>query len=140
MPTRSGLEYLLPRTIYYNMSVSDNDAYNFGPRTVYVVYAVGQTQYTKLILDDIYYVDKQIMVDEAYELIVRPMSMLTKQMVNGYHSSKFDSLEEAIKRQDADIYLHESDGASPWDAHKANYKPRSDSSPSRPYPMTPCKS
>jgi hypothetical protein len=65
MPTRSGLEYLLPRTIDPNMSVLDNDTYNGSPRTVLVVYAVGQTQYTKLILDDIYDVDKQLMMEEA---------------------------------------------------------------------------
>jgi arsenate reductase-like glutaredoxin family protein len=59
----------------------------------------------KLLLDDIYDVDKQLMMKEAYELIVRPMSLLTKQMMNGYHSAKYDALEEAIKRQDADIYL-----------------------------------
>jgi hypothetical protein len=110
MPTRSGLEYLLPRTIDPNMSVSDNDTYNVGPRTVLVVYAVGQTQYTKLLLDDIYDVDTQLMMEEAYELIVRPMSLLIKQMMNGYHSAKCDALEEAIGHQDADIYLHGSDG------------------------------
>jgi hypothetical protein len=110
MPTRSGLEYLLPRTIDPNMSVSDYDTYNIGPRTVLVVYAVGQTQYTKLLLDDIYDVDKQLMMEESYELIVRPMSLLTKQMMNGYHSAKCDALEEAIGRQDADIYLRGSDG------------------------------
>jgi hypothetical protein len=70
MPTRSGLEYLLPRTIDPNMSVSDNDTYNVGPRTVLVAYAVGQTQYTELLLDDIYDVDKQLMMEEAHELIV----------------------------------------------------------------------
>jgi hypothetical protein len=109
MPTRSGLEYLLPRPIDYNMSVSDNGTYNVGPRTVLFVYAVGQTQYTKLLLDDIYDVDKQLMMEEAYELIVHPMSLLTKHMMNGYHIAKCDALEEASKRQDADIYLRGSD-------------------------------
>jgi hypothetical protein len=110
MPTRSGIEYLLPRTIDYNMSVSDNDTDNVGPQTRLVVYAVGQTQYTKLLLDDIYDVDKQLMMEEAYKLSVRPMSLSTKQMMNRYHSAKCDALEEAIKRQDADIYLRGSDG------------------------------
>jgi hypothetical protein len=110
MPTRSGLEYLLHLTIDYIMSVSDNDAYNVGPRTVLVVYAVGQTQYMKLLLDDIYDVEKQLMVDEAYELIVCPMSLLTKQMMNGYHIAKCDALEEAIKPHDADIFFRGSDG------------------------------
>jgi hypothetical protein len=50
------------------------------------------------------------MMEEAYELIVRPMSLLIKQMMNGYHSAKCDALEEAIGRQDADIYLRGSDG------------------------------
>jgi hypothetical protein len=110
MPTRSGLEYLLPCPIDYNMSVSDNDTYNIGPRTMLVVYAVGQTQYTKLLLDDIYDVNKQLMMEEAYELIFRPMSLLTKQMMNGYHNAKCDAPEEAITHQDADIYLRGSEG------------------------------
>jgi hypothetical protein len=38
------------------------------------------------------------------------MSLLIKQMMSGYHSAKYDSLEEAIGRQDADIYLRGSDG------------------------------
>jgi hypothetical protein len=92
------------------MSVSDNDTYNVGVRMVLVVYTVGQTQYTKLLLDDIYDVDTQLMVDEAYELIVHPMPLLTKQMMNGYHSAICDTLEEANTRQDADIYLRGSDG------------------------------
>jgi hypothetical protein len=110
MPTRSGLEYLLPRPIDYSMIVSDNDTYFVGPRTVLTVYIVGQTQYTKLLLEDIYDVDKQLMMEEAYELIVHPISLLTKHMMNGYHSAKCDALEEAIKRQYADIYLRGSDG------------------------------
>jgi hypothetical protein len=47
-----------------------------GHRIVLVVCAVGQTRYTKLLLHDIYDVDRKLMVDEAYELIVRPMAML----------------------------------------------------------------
>jgi hypothetical protein len=71
---------------------------------------MGQTQYTQLLLDDIYDVDKQLMMEEAYELIVRPMSLLTKQLMNGYHSAKCDALNEEIEHQDADIYLRGSDG------------------------------
>jgi hypothetical protein len=45
----------------------------------------------------------------AYDLIMGPMALLTKQMMNGKNNAKYVALEEAIKRRDADIYLRGSD-------------------------------
>jgi hypothetical protein len=110
MPTRIGREYLLTRTMSHRYSITSNDSNmseygrrseNVGPRTVLVVFAVGKTQYTKLLLEEIYDMDKQILQYDAYDSIVSPMALLVKKMTN--------ALEEAIKRHDTDIYLHGSD-------------------------------
>jgi hypothetical protein len=92
------------------MSKSDNYVFNTVPRTVLVLYVVGQTQCMKLLLEDIYDADKQLIVHGAYDLIIRLMALLTKQIVNGHNGAKCDALEETIKRRDVDIYLRGSDG------------------------------
>jgi hypothetical protein len=83
---------------------------NAGPRTIILVYAVGETHYTKLLLEDIYETDKQLLRHNAHEAIIAPMALLTNQMINGKKYAKYTALEEAIKRRDADIYLRRSDG------------------------------
>jgi hypothetical protein len=57
-------------------------------RAVLVVYEVGITQYTKLLLDDVFTVDTGSMIDEAYDVIVSPMLALSKQMMNGQPNAK----------------------------------------------------
>jgi hypothetical protein len=119
MPTRSGREYLLGPTsnrhfsiprIDHIMSDLGSGAFNDGPRMVLVVYAVGKTQYTKLLLEDIYDADKQFLKHNAHDLIIVPMSLLTNHMMNGKNYAKYAALGEAIKRWDADTYLRGSDG------------------------------
>jgi hypothetical protein len=74
------------------------------------LYAVGEVQYTKLLLEDIYGADNQFLKHNTHYSIVTPMAMLTKQMTNGKSNVKYVALKEAIKRRDADIYLRGSDG------------------------------
>jgi hypothetical protein len=70
MPTKSGSDYLLGPTSTRHFSIPRIDhttsdlgsaAFSDGPRTVPVMYAVGETQYTKLLLEDIYDADKQLL-------------------------------------------------------------------------------
>jgi hypothetical protein len=90
MPTRSGYEYLLARqsvpSIDRNMSGFENDP--IGPRTVLVMYEVGQTQFSKLLLQDIYNVESQIMERDAYGMIIGPMALLSNQMMIGQNNAK----------------------------------------------------
>jgi hypothetical protein len=115
MPTRSGLEYLLTinarndtTSNHHTMSESDAAAESM-TRTVLVTYAMGEIQHTELLLSDIYDADNQLVEHNAYDLIMGPMALLTKQMMNGKNNAKYIALEEAIKRRDADIYLRGSD-------------------------------
>jgi hypothetical protein len=112
MPTRSGCEYLLTNqsvtSIDRNMSDLGNDT--IGPRTVLVMYAVGQTQFSKLLLQDIYNAESQSMERNAYDMIIGPMALLSKQMMVGQNNAKCTALDEAIQRHDVDIYLCGSDG------------------------------
>jgi hypothetical protein len=115
MPTRSGLEYLLTinarndtTSNHHTMSESDAAAESM-TRTVLVTYAMGEIQHTELLLSDIYDADNQLVEHNAYDLIMGPMALLTKQMMNGKNNAKYVALEESIKRRDADIYLRGSD-------------------------------
>jgi hypothetical protein len=91
------------------MSDLRSGAFNDGPRAVLVVYAVGETQYTKLLLEDIYDADKELLKDNAHDLIIVLMSLLTKQMMNGKIYPKYTALGEVIKCRDRDNYLRGSD-------------------------------
>jgi hypothetical protein len=70
---------------------------------VLVVYAVGQTQYKKLLLEDIDNADSQLMQHNDYDIIIAPMALLTKQMMNGHNNANCVILEGVIKLRDADI-------------------------------------
>jgi hypothetical protein len=115
MTTRSGLEYLLTinthnDTTSNHRTMSDSDdAAESMTRTVLVTYAVGEIQHIERLLSDIYDADNQLVEHNAYDLIMGPMALLTKQMMNGKNNAKYIALEEAIKRRDADIYLRGSD-------------------------------
>jgi hypothetical protein len=90
------------------MSDLGNDI--IGPRTVLVMYAVGQTHFSKLLLQDIYNVESQSMEHNAYDMIIGPMTLLSKQMMVGQNNAKCTALDEVIQRHDVDIYLRASDG------------------------------
>jgi hypothetical protein len=87
------------------MIESGNDASTTGPRMMLVVYTVVQMQYTKLLPEDIYDADNHLIVHGDYDLIIGPIPLLTKQMMNSHNNAKCDALKEAIKFQDVDIYL-----------------------------------
>jgi hypothetical protein len=112
MPTRSGLEYLLTTndiTSSHRTMINSDAAVESTTRTVLVTYAVGEIQHTKLLLSDVYDANNQVVEHNAYDLIMGPMALLTKQMMNGKNSAKYVALEEAIEHRDADIYLRGSD-------------------------------
>jgi hypothetical protein len=83
------------------MSDLGNDT--IGPSTVLVMYAVGQTQFSKLLLQDIYNVESQSMERNAYDMIIGPMALLSKPMMVGQNNAKYTALYEAIQRHDVDI-------------------------------------
>jgi hypothetical protein len=71
------------------MSDLGSGAFNEGPRMVLVVYAVSETQCTKLLLEYIYDADKQLLNHNAHDFIIVPMLLLTKQMMNGNNYAKY---------------------------------------------------
>jgi hypothetical protein len=95
MPTRIGLEYLLTinarhDTTSNHRTMSDSDAVAESmTRTVIVTYAVGEIQHTKLLLSDVYDAENQFVEHNAYDLIMGPMALLTKQMMNGKNNAKY---------------------------------------------------
>jgi hypothetical protein len=90
--------------------MSDLGDDTIGPRTVLVMYAAGQTQFSKLLLQDIYNVESQSMERNAYDMITGPMALLSNQMVVVQNNATCTALDEAIQRHDVDIYLRGSDG------------------------------
>jgi hypothetical protein len=76
---------------------------------VWVVYAAGATPYVKLLLEDVLDVDTGTMAYNSYDVIVLPMSVLAKQMINGQHNAKYTALIEAIHRKDVDMYMRGTD-------------------------------
>jgi hypothetical protein len=50
------------------------------------------------------------MESDAYDMIIGPMALLSKQMMIGQNNAKCTALGEAIQRHDVDIYLRGSDG------------------------------
>jgi hypothetical protein len=72
---------------------------------VLVVYAIGVTQYTKLLLEYIFDVTTSIMAYDAYNVITLPMMALSNHMMNGQTNAKHTALGEAVHRKNVDVYL-----------------------------------
>jgi hypothetical protein len=75
-----------------------------------VEYAIGETQYTQLLLADIFDVEGEVLVSTAYDTVMTPMPLLTKQLLNRQSNTKCMALIEAIQRKDTDLYLRGEDG------------------------------
>jgi hypothetical protein len=74
-----------------------------------VEYAIGETQYTHLLLADVFDVEGAVLEPTSYDDVMTPMSLLTKQLMNGKSNANYVALIEAIQQKDADLYVRGED-------------------------------
>jgi NO-binding membrane sensor protein with MHYT domain len=63
--------------------------------TILAEYAICMMHYTKLLLDDVFDLDHQMVQHNTYTIIVTLMVLLVKQMINGQPNATYVALVEA---------------------------------------------
>jgi hypothetical protein len=116
MPTQSGTRFQSNPLPIPNSNRNESNTRSFPGEdvktnnwAVLVVHATGATQYMNLLLEDVFDVDTGTMAYDAYIVIVSPMPVLAKYMINGKPNTKYTTLVEAICRKDVDMYLRGTD-------------------------------